>query len=157
MEFPLNDFLLLEINCCGKLKIDSSFLSKEDTTLHCWNFSGDSSKIVVFTILHSQPLCKNYTMKRSKERYCYIFYTTNYLMVIVVVGRCRLFIRKVKVSLKFTTKYFLWTTRLCGCLRNFWFIFIHHDLIRPIYIGKNQNPKKKLFFLLYRLHCQKNP
>ena len=28
--------------------------------------------------------------------------------------------------------------------------------IRPIYIGKNQNPKN-LGFLLYRLHCQKNP
>ena len=27
---------------------------------------------------------------------------------------------------------------------------------RPIYIGKNQNPKN-LGFLLYRLHCQKNP
>ena len=27
---------------------------------------------------------------------------------------------------------------------------------RPIYIGKNQNPKK-MGFLLYRLHCQKNP
>ena len=29
-------------------------------------------------------------------------------------------------------------------------------LSRPIYIGKNQNPKN-LGFLLYRLHCQKNP
>ena len=28
--------------------------------------------------------------------------------------------------------------------------------MRPIYIGKNQNPKN-LGFLLYRLHCQKNP
>ena len=28
--------------------------------------------------------------------------------------------------------------------------------IRPIYIGKNQNPKN-LGFLLYHLHCQKNP
>ena len=28
--------------------------------------------------------------------------------------------------------------------------------IRPIYIGKNQNPKN-LGFLLYRLHCQKKP
>ena len=27
---------------------------------------------------------------------------------------------------------------------------------RPIYIGKNQNPKN-LGFLLYCLHCQKNP
>ena len=27
---------------------------------------------------------------------------------------------------------------------------------RPIYIGKKQNPKN-LGFLLYRLHCQKNP
>ena len=27
---------------------------------------------------------------------------------------------------------------------------------RPIYIGQNQNPKN-LGFLLYRLHCQKNP
>ena len=27
---------------------------------------------------------------------------------------------------------------------------------RPIYIGKIQNPKN-LGFLLYRLHCQKNP
>ena len=27
---------------------------------------------------------------------------------------------------------------------------------RPIYIGKTQNPKN-LGFLLYRLHCQKNP
>ena len=30
------------------------------------------------------------------------------------------------------------------------------SLSRPIYIGKNQNPKN-LGFLLYRLHCQKNP
>ena len=30
------------------------------------------------------------------------------------------------------------------------------DGSRPIYIGKNQNPKN-LGFLLYRLHCQKNP
>ena len=31
-----------------------------------------------------------------------------------------------------------------------------NSLHRPIYIGKNQNPKN-LGFLLYRLHCQKNP
>ena len=31
-----------------------------------------------------------------------------------------------------------------------------HVFKRPIYIGKNQNPKN-LGFLLYRLHCQKNP
>ena len=31
--------------------------------------------------------------------------------------------------------------------------FVHS---RPIYIGKNQNPQN-LGFLLYRLHCQKNP
>ena len=31
-----------------------------------------------------------------------------------------------------------------------------NDGLRPIYIGKNQNPKN-LGFLLYRLHCQKNP
>ena len=30
------------------------------------------------------------------------------------------------------------------------------SFIRPIYIGKNQNPKN-LVFLLYRLHCQKKP
>ena len=33
-----------------------------------------------------------------------------------------------------------------------WVLFAY----RPIYIGKNQNPKN-LGFLLYRLHCQKNP
>ena len=33
-----------------------------------------------------------------------------------------------------------------SCVRNY----------RHIYIGKNQNPKN-LGFLLYRLHCQKNP
>ena len=31
-----------------------------------------------------------------------------------------------------------------------------NDKNRPIYIGKNQNPKN-LGFLLYHLHCQKNP
>ena len=37
-----------------------------------------------------------------------------------------------------------------------YFNVIEHSVIRPIYIGKNQNPKN-LGFLLYRLHCQKNP
>ena len=43
----------------------------------------------------------------------------------------------------------------CGSLTG-WVSSPESILNRPIYIGKNQNPKN-LGFLLYRLHCQKNP